>query len=100
VVLTVLLALLSSFDVRLQGGIGQKDEHPVTRDELETNYRLAVGQLTIDLTDADLPESTTDIHARVGMGQLTVKLPRGLEVIIRGERVRDPWSCSAAKRRG
>jgi hypothetical protein len=84
-ILTVVLALLASFDVRLQGGVGQKNVHPIPGEALETNYRLAVGQLTIDLTDAKLPETTTDIHARVGVGQLTVRVPRGVEVIARGE---------------
>jgi hypothetical protein len=84
-VLTVVLAMLASFDVRLQGGVGQKNAHPIAGEALETNYRLAVGQLSIDLTDADLPETTTDIHARVGIGQLTVRVPRGVAVIVRGE---------------
>jgi Cell wall-active antibiotics response 4TMS YvqF len=84
-VLTVVLAMLASFDVRLEGGVGQKNAHPISGEALETNYRLAVGQLTIDLTDADLPETTTDIHARVGIGQLTVRVPRGVAVTVRGE---------------
>jgi hypothetical protein len=84
-VLTVVLAMLASFDVRLQGGVGQKNVHPISGETLEKNYRLAVGQLTIDLTDADLPEKATDIHARVGIGQLTVRVPRGVAVIARGE---------------
>jgi hypothetical protein len=84
-VLTVLLALLASFDVRLQGGVGEKNAHPIAGEPLETNYRLAVGQLSIDLTDAALPETRTDIHARVGIGQLTVRVPRGVAVIVRGE---------------
>jgi hypothetical protein len=85
VVLTVVLAMLASFDVRLQGGVGQKNAHPISGETLGTNYRLAVGQLSIDLTDADLPEATTDIHARVGIGQLKVRVPRGVAVTVRGE---------------
>jgi Cell wall-active antibiotics response LiaF, C-terminal len=85
VVLTVVLALLSSFDIRLQGGVGERNEHPLARGELKRNYRLAVGRLTIDLTDLNLPETTTEVHARVGIGQLTVRVPRGLPVIVRGE---------------
>jgi Cell wall-active antibiotics response LiaF, C-terminal len=84
-ILTVVLALLASFDVRLQGGVGQKNAHPIPGEPVETDYRLSVGQLTIDLTDADLPEATTDIHARVGIGQLTVRVPRSVAVFVRGE---------------
>jgi Cell wall-active antibiotics response 4TMS YvqF len=84
-VLTVVLAMLASFDVRLQGGVGQKNAHPIPGEAVETNYRLAVGQLTIDLTDADLPETQITIHARVGIGQLTVRIPKGVPVIVRSE---------------
>jgi len=76
IVLTAGLALASTFDIRLEGGIGQRNERPASVAELKSEYKLGVGQLTIDLTGIIFaPGTTTHIKARVGIGQLTVHVP-------------------------
>ena len=85
IVLTAGLALASTFDIRLEGGIGQRNERPTSVAELKSEYKLGVGQLTIDLTGITFaPGTTTHIKARVGIGQLTVDVPASVEVQAHG----------------
>jgi predicted membrane protein len=76
VILTVMLAFASTFDIRLEGGVGQRDFAPKTIADLESEYRLAMGEMTLDLTALEIsPESRTTVDASVGMGQLVVRVP-------------------------
>jgi hypothetical protein len=75
IVLTVVLAFTSSFDIRLEGGVGQRVERPTVING-SAMYRLAIGMLTIDLRNVAL-SSRTGVTVSVGMGQLMVRLPPG-----------------------
>lgn len=82
IVLTVLLTAATAVDLPFEGGVGQRVERPATLAELEDEYRLAVGELTVDLTRLDLLHMTLvagvplrTIRARVGIGQLVVIVP-------------------------
>lgn len=81
IVLTVVLAAATAVDVPFEGGVGERVERPATLAELEDEYRLAVGELTVDLTRLDLRHMTLvagvpqNIQARVGIGQLVVIVP-------------------------
>jgi hypothetical protein len=80
-VLTVMLALASTFDIKLNGGVGDRNYQPTSLAELRGEYHLGVGQLTIDLTGlAFTPGTTTHIKASVGIGQLTVNTPGTIPV--------------------
>jgi hypothetical protein len=83
IVLTVVLAFTSSFDIRLEGGVGQRVERPISINRSAT-YRLSVGMLTIDLRNLKLAEIRTDITATVGIGQLVVQLSPEARVQVRG----------------
>jgi hypothetical protein len=75
-ILTVMLVFASTFDIRLEGGVGQRDFAPASLADLEPEYRLAMGELTLDLRGLNLPAlSTTTVVASVGMGQLVVRVP-------------------------
>lgn len=83
--LTLLLAVGSSLgplaDLPFSGGVGSRVERPATIAEVEASYRLAVGDLEIDLRGVDFPEGTdVVIEASVGIGRLTVRLPDGVNV--------------------
>jgi hypothetical protein len=84
VILTAILVLISSFDIHIEGGVGERVERPATVQDLETEYRLGVGQLTLDLTDLEFPSRTTRIEATVGIGRLVVRLPSRLAVRVTG----------------
>lgn len=82
IVLTVVLAAATAVDIPFEGGVGQRVERPTTLADLEDEYRLAVGELTVDLTGLDLLHRTVlaahplkTIRARVGIGQLVVIVP-------------------------
>jgi hypothetical protein len=82
IVLTVILAFASSFDIRLQGGVGQRVERPASLGAAAT-YRLSVGQLTIDLRQTSLSAGAT-VTASVGIGQLVVQVPAEATIQIHG----------------
>lgn len=76
IILTVILTIASSFDIRLQGGIGERTERPTTLADVKREYHVSVGQLTIDLRSIDFSSSQgARIKASVGIGQLTVRVP-------------------------
>jgi predicted membrane protein len=75
VILTILLAVGSSLDIDLTGGVGDRSAHPRSLAQLERSYRLGIGQLTLDFTDVAFPPGTYHIEASVGIGQLNVHLP-------------------------
>ena len=76
--LLVPIAVAMSFvTAPLEGGWGDRREAPTSAAELDDEYRLAGGRLTIDLSD--LPRSTAERHiaASIGIGRLMVILPDG-----------------------
>jgi hypothetical protein len=85
IVLTVFTALVAAVDLPLVGGAGQRVIRPQSVDELEPRYDLAVGQLVIDLTRLDVTAANSfDLAARVGMGELVVEVPDGVDVFAHG----------------
>jgi predicted membrane protein len=86
-VLTVALAVAVATDWDLElavaGGVGERVHEPTTTADLR-DYRLAVGTLTVDLERLQVPQGTTVVHARVGIGQLVVKAPAGVAVRVDG----------------
>lgn len=86
IVLTGLLAAASAVDIPLEGGVGDRTERPTSLSEVKSEYRLAVGQLTLDLTSVPVPVSATarTVRARVGVGQLIVELPSDQVAVVRG----------------
>jgi Cell wall-active antibiotics response 4TMS YvqF len=79
-ILTVMLVFASSFDIRLEGGVGQRDHSPTSIANLEREYRLAMGEMTIDLTTLEFSPGTTRVDASVGMGELRVRVPDNIVV--------------------
>jgi predicted membrane protein len=82
VILTVILTLASSLDIRLQGGVGERTERPAALADVQSEYRLSVGQLTIDLTAVDFSTSqNTRVTASIGIGQLEIRVPESAQVV-------------------
>lgn len=79
IVLTGVLTIGSAIDFPLGGGVGERREQPASVAQLREEYRLGIGQLTLDLTDLPLASivATERIRVRVGMGQLVVIVPTG-----------------------
>ncbi|MEW6059203.1 MAG: LiaF domain-containing protein [Actinomycetota bacterium] len=87
IVLTLVLTVASIVDIPFEGGVGDRLESPTSQSQVKAEYRLALGELTIDLTELPLREPgvpTTRIRARVGIGQLVVIVPYDTIVSVRG----------------
>jgi phage shock protein PspC (stress-responsive transcriptional regulator) len=84
VLLAGLLAVAVTADLPLEGPIGERNEHPATVQELDREYTLSIGQLVVDLRDVELPAGTTSVDASVGVGELTVYVPREARVVVDG----------------
>lgn len=82
-IVLVLAALAATLvDPRLlRGGVGERTETPREAAGLR-DYRLAVGQLVIDLSELDPPAR---VEASVGVGELRVVVPRGGSVAVEAE---------------
>lgn len=74
-----------SLDVPLRGGVGDRSVRPADVAAVQPNYRLAVGDLDIDLHDVSLPAGATVVRARVGIGQLVVTVPRDVTVDVEAQ---------------
>jgi len=88
IVLGVLLSIATSAtavaDDHLVGGIGERTWTPRTVAQAEQrDYRLGIGEGELDLSR--LPAgSTVDVDTRVGIGQLSVIVPRDARVVVDG----------------
>ena len=67
-------ATAASSPVSLGAGVGDRVERPAG-DAIDRTYELGVGDLTVDLASAVLPEGRTQVDASVGIGQLVVTVP-------------------------
>jgi len=82
VVLGVAVLATSVADVPLRGGVGDRTYRPQTVGELRSPYRLAVGDLVVDLSRLDLSATTESVTATMGAGDLEVVVPDGAEVVV------------------
>jgi hypothetical protein len=84
VVLTVVLGIGSVIDFPIGGGVGDRAFRPATGAAVRSDYRLGVGQLTLDLTNVPTLEGIGPdrVRARLGIGKLIVIVPDTLPVRI------------------
>jgi hypothetical protein len=67
-------------DVPLSGGVGDHVYRPTTRAEMQTHYKLGIGQLSVDLRDAPLANRISNVTAQLGIGELSVDVPTNVRV--------------------
>jgi phage shock protein PspC (stress-responsive transcriptional regulator) len=79
-----LLVASLAIHVPLEGGVADRVVQPTTTSALPSRYRLAIGDLKLDLRDLALPEGETTVRATVGVGHVLVVVPRGVAVDVRG----------------
>jgi phage shock protein PspC (stress-responsive transcriptional regulator) len=68
----------------LIGGTGDVSASPVVLADVQSQYHLVAGQLTVDLTRVPFGGSSPTVTATVALGQLTLVVPPGLNVDVRG----------------
>jgi cell wall-active antibiotic response 4TMS protein YvqF len=83
IVLAVAVATDWDLELTVAGGVGERVREPVTTADLR-EYRLAVGTLTVDLEGLQVPEGTTVVRARVGIGELVARAPAGVALRVDG----------------
>ena len=72
-------------DVSLRGGIGDRLERPASTRDLQSEYRLGIGELELDLRELELPPGETRVSARLGIGDLVVTVPEDVAVAVTGK---------------
>jgi phage shock protein PspC (stress-responsive transcriptional regulator) len=75
-----LLVYVSSAGTPVSGGIGQKIYEPTSIGEVHPTYRLAFGDMTIDLRSVNFARHTVSVTATVAAGDLTIEIPPGVRV--------------------
>ncbi|MHB8439428.1 MAG: PspC domain-containing protein [Acidimicrobiales bacterium] len=82
VVAATVLTVETLSGVPLRGGLGSVQWQPTTSRAVARDYRLAVGNMVVDLRDVRFGPGTTDITATVGIGRVFVELPPGPQVSV------------------
>jgi phage shock protein PspC (stress-responsive transcriptional regulator) len=65
-------------DLHEGGGVGERVVRPLTVEQLRPLYRVGLGTLELDLRALELPPGETQVEARVGVGELVVRVPDGV----------------------
>ena len=73
---------VASIPVPLSAGVGERVERVVGTDDIQRRYELSIGELVVDLGDAELPAGRTQVDVAVGFGDVTVTVPEGVAVEI------------------
>jgi phage shock protein PspC (stress-responsive transcriptional regulator) len=80
-VLAGIVGFLRAADVHLRGGWGDRDVAVASTADLQNRYDLSAGRLRIDLRHLALaPGEERSVRARVGMGDLVIRVPRDVTV--------------------
>jgi phage shock protein PspC (stress-responsive transcriptional regulator) len=73
------------FHVHLGKGVGDRRYVPATVQDVRHNYRLGVGDLTVDLGDVRFPVGETHVGTRVDVGNLKVIVPDNVALRVNGD---------------
>ena len=76
VALALGVGVVSAAGIDLSGGVGEREYTPTSAAELRDEYELGMGELVVDLREADLPPGDTQVALRVGLGEAAVLVPR------------------------
>jgi phage shock protein PspC (stress-responsive transcriptional regulator) len=81
IVVVAIVTAFAWFDVSLSNGVGNRTYAPATASDVKRSYSLGVGDLRVDLSNVTTTESTR-VHAKLGVGELHVIVPRDTEVTV------------------
>ncbi len=83
-ILIVMLAFTSVSGEAFRGGIGDRQYAPRQVADIESPYRLGIGQLNLDLSNVTGARGIVYVKAEVGVGELIVTLPYGAAYQVKG----------------
>ncbi|MDQ4132438.1 MAG: PspC domain-containing protein [Actinomycetota bacterium] len=72
--LSIALVVVGVAGLPFHGGVGERTHRPASAAQLQSPYRLAAGELTVDLRRVDVT-GTRAVVASVGAGELRIVLP-------------------------
>jgi phage shock protein PspC (stress-responsive transcriptional regulator) len=78
--LTVALVAVSTAEVRLDGGVGDRHYRPLSVADVQSRYRVGVGNLELDLTDVSFAERAVTTSVSAGIGNVRVVVPANVDV--------------------
>jgi phage shock protein PspC (stress-responsive transcriptional regulator) len=78
VAFVVAVAVVAAAHVDLHGGMGERTYRPLSLSEVREHYQLGAGRLEIDLRDIAFPPGDTQLHVRLGVGELVILVPRNV----------------------
>ncbi|MFL5845948.1 MAG: PspC domain-containing protein [Solirubrobacteraceae bacterium] len=82
-VLAAAVAAMGAAGATFDGPIGERSFAPAQASALPDEYRVAIGQLDVDLRDTTFAEGTTTrLKVHVGIGETTVQIPDDVAVRI------------------
>ena len=84
-VLAVPATVVQAADLRVEGGVGEREYLPLSAADLEPVYKLGAGELTIDMTHFDFTSGRTDLRVDMGMGAIEVIVPEHVCVSSRAQ---------------
>jgi phage shock protein PspC (stress-responsive transcriptional regulator)/predicted membrane protein len=77
---TAVVTAFAWFDVSLSDGVGQRSYTPTSVADVRQSYRLGIGDLDLDLSNA--AGATKAVSAKVGIGDLRITVPRDTRVFV------------------
>ena len=80
IVLTIVAIVTSLLPIPATARAGDRDLTVTEISDLDPSYSLGAGTLTLDLRDLELPTGTTEVAARVTLGELVVRVPDGVAI--------------------
>jgi phage shock protein PspC (stress-responsive transcriptional regulator)/predicted membrane protein len=83
--LALAVALVSAADVKLDGGVGDRDYRPTTVADVRDTYKLGMGDLVVDLRGVKLPPGDHPLHIQLGVGDARVVVPENVCVASRAQ---------------
>lgn len=75
VTLALAAGTVSAAGIDLDGGVGEREYRPASASDLQERYELGLGELVIDLRDADLPAGDVPLELDLGMGEARLLVP-------------------------
>jgi phage shock protein PspC (stress-responsive transcriptional regulator) len=67
---------VSAAGIELDGGVGERDYRPSSALDLRDKYELGMGELVVDLRQADLPPGDVPLKLDLGVGEARVIVPK------------------------
>jgi hypothetical protein len=73
--LALAAGVVTAAGIDLDGGVGEREYRPASIGDLRDRYEIGLGELVVDLRDADLPAGDVPVEVDVGVGEAMLIVP-------------------------